>query len=267
MSDEETKIDQVAKAKIMSDEYKKNDGCATDLSKGAQKTADINYPTQKGGPHYHDHDGQENEKMSDEETEINQVAKAKIMSREYKENDGCATDLSRGAQKTADIKYPTQKGGPHYHDHDGQENEKMSDEETEIDQVAKAKIMSREYKENDGCATDLSRGAQKTADIKYPTQKGGPHYHDHDGQENEKMSDEETEIDQVAKAKIMSREYKENDGCATDLSRGAQKTADINYPTQKGGPHYHESPHCQGSCDYHDHDEQENSGGWGCVLL
>ena len=264
MSDKETKIDQVAKAEIMSREYKENDGCATDLSRGAQKTADIDFPNQKGGPHYHDHDGQENEKMSDKETKIDQVAKAEIMSREYKENDGRATDLSRGAQKTADIDFPNQKGGPHYHDHDGQENEKMSDKETKIDQVAKAEIMSRECKKNDGCATDLSRDAQKTADIDFPNQKGGPHYHDHDGQENEKMSDEETKIDQVAKANIMSREYKKNDGCATDLSRGAQKTADINYPTQKGGPHYDEN---QGSCDYHDHDEQENSGGWRCVLL
>ena len=70
-----------------------------------------------------------------------------------------------------------------------------------------------------------------------------------------KMSDRRTKMDQPAKARIMSREYKENDGHATDWSSRAQRAADKNYPTQRGGPHYH------------DHDGQENSGGWGCVLL
>ena len=69
------------------------------------------------------------------------------------------------------------------------------------------------------------------------------------------MSDKRTKMDQDAKARIMSSVYKKNDGHATDWSSRAQRAADKNYPTQKGGPHYH------------DHDGQEDSGGWGCVLL
>lgn len=37
-------MDQAAKARIMSNEYKKNDGKATDWSERAQKAADKNYP-------------------------------------------------------------------------------------------------------------------------------------------------------------------------------------------------------------------------------
>ena len=44
MSDKKGKMDQAAKARIMSSEYKKNDGKATDWSKRAQKPADKNYP-------------------------------------------------------------------------------------------------------------------------------------------------------------------------------------------------------------------------------
>ena len=44
MSDKKGKMDQAAKARIMSNEYKKNDGKATDWSERAQKAADKNYP-------------------------------------------------------------------------------------------------------------------------------------------------------------------------------------------------------------------------------
>ena len=41
-----------------------------------------------------------------------------------------------------------------------------------------------------------------------------------------------TAMDQAAKARIMSREYKGNDGMATDLSRTVQSAADRNDPQQ-----------------------------------
>ena len=37
-------MDQAAKARIMSNGYKRNDGMATDWSRRAQKAADRNYP-------------------------------------------------------------------------------------------------------------------------------------------------------------------------------------------------------------------------------
>ena len=42
------------------------------------------------------------------------------------------------------------------------------------------------------------------------------------------MSDKKTPMDQAAKAKIMSNEYKSNDGKATDWSKRAQRAADRN---------------------------------------
>ena len=42
--DKKTPMDQAAKERIMSSEYKKNDGKATDWSKKAQSAADRNEP-------------------------------------------------------------------------------------------------------------------------------------------------------------------------------------------------------------------------------
>ena len=43
-NDKKTPMDQAAKERIMSSEYKKNDGKATDWSKKAQSAADRNEP-------------------------------------------------------------------------------------------------------------------------------------------------------------------------------------------------------------------------------
>ena len=61
-------------------------------------------------------------------------------------------------------------------------------------------------------------------------------------------SDKRTPMDQEAKARIMSTEYKRNDGMATDWSRRAQSAADRNeYWAQQSG-------------------SQSEAGSW-CVIL
>ena len=55
-------------------------------------------------------------------------------------------------------------------------------------------------------------------------------------------------MDQAAKARIMSTEYKRNDGMATDWSRRAQSAADKNeYWAQQSG--------------------SQSESGWWCVIL
>ena len=88
--------------------------------------------------------------------------------------------------------------------------QKMSDKKTPMDQAAKAKIMSNEYKSNDGKATDWSKRAQSAADKNYPQH-------------------------QPATERVMSKEYQSNDGKATDWSRRAQSAADNNYPQHQPG--------------------------------
>ena len=57
-------------------------------------------------------------------------------------------------------------------------------------------------------------------------------------------------MDQEAKARIMSSEYKSNDGKATDWSKRAQSAADRNeYQAQQSGSQ-----------------QESESGGW-CVIL
>ena len=63
------------------------------------------------------------------------------------------------------------------------------------------------------------------------------------------MSDKKGKMDQAAKARIMSSEYKKNGGKATKWSKRAQERADKNYPQ-----HYPR--------DQPDNDSGETGGGW-----
>ena len=57
-------------------------------------------------------------------------------------------------------------------------------------------------------------------------------------------------MDQTAKSRIMSNEYRNNDGMATDWSKRAQSAADKNYP------------------QHYPRDQPDNdSGGWWCTIL
>ena len=68
-------------------------------------------------------------------------------------------------------------------------------------------------------------------------------------------------MDQKAKARIMSSEYKKNDGRATDASKRVQRAADKNYPqhgSQAQSAAYGNSP--WGG------EQADDEGGW-CVIL
>ena len=60
-------------------------------------------------------------------------------------------------------------------------------------------------------------------------------------------------MDQKAKSRIMSREYKGNDGRSTAWSERAQSAADRNYP--------------QGGHSSADGGGQGDGGGWWCTIL
>ena len=91
-------------------------------------------------------------------------------------------------------------------------SDKGGNKSTPMDEAAKERIMSAEYKKNDGQATDWSKRAQSAADKNSQT-----------------ISDKgTTPMDEAAKERIMTSEYKKNDGQATDWSRRAQSAADKN---------------------------------------
>ena len=69
------------------------------------------------------------------------------------------------------------------------------------------------------------------------------------------MSERQTKMDQAAKSRIMSSEYKSNQGMATNWSRRAQSAADRNYPQ-----------HGQ-SGSYYGGQGADDSSGWWCTIL
>ena len=67
---------------------------------------------------------------------------------------------------------------------------------------------------------------------------------------NPDRSGKRTPMDQAAKSRIMSHEYKSNEGKATDWSKRAQRAADRNeYHARQSGS------------------QQESESGWWCVIL
>ena len=73
-------------------------------------------------------------------------------------------------------------------------------------------------------------------------------------------------MDQEAKARIMSREYKSNDGMATDWSKRAQRAADRNeYRARQSGSQQESEPESEPESD--PESEPESESGWECVIL
>ena len=96
-----------------------------------------------------------------------------------------------------------------------------------MDREAAARIMSSEYKKNDGKATDWSRRAQSAADRNDP-QSGIASIIKSLNVRTIYTLSTVTPMDQEAAARIVSSEYRKNNGKATEWSMRAQSAADRN---------------------------------------